>query len=245
MGRIICFSTGNMYQVYKNRYDQVRACSGLNVDGVEILIPIVKDLMKFRFKEKEKKKFRNFKHNTIHFPFWDKKVKQTVYLYNTKYCRRALEKALELAEQINAVNINLHAHQLKNPKLFDGLNKKMFSFENLEEKHKYKISDYKEIIKKYPEFRMLLDTSHGIRTGQLKELVSNFKDKIKFIHLSAAKGPKDDHYMLHRFSHPNKKQLEIVKKLNCPVIIEAGREKGLKIKDFKKEIVYVRKWLSS
>ena len=50
---------------------------------------------------------------------------------------------------------------------------------------------------------MVLDTSHAIRTKQLKSLVKNFKDKIKFIHLSAAKGPDhgNDHYVLHKFDH--------------------------------------------
>ena len=244
MKRKICFSTGNMYLLHKDRHDQIKACLNLDVDGIEVLFPTIKSMMGFKFKSQEIKKLRNFKFNTIHFPFWDKKAKQTAYLHNNKHCKNAISKAMYLADQINAVNINLHAHQLKSRRLFDGIDMNRFSFENLEEKHKFSLSDYKTVTKKYPEFSMLLDTSHGIRTKQLEKIIKGFKDKIKFIHLSGAKGIKDDHYLVHRFNHPNRKKLELIKKLKCKVIIEAGREKGLTINDFKNEIRYVRRWLN-
>jgi hypothetical protein len=236
-----------MYKLHKDRHDQIKACLELDVDGIEVLFPTIRSMIGFKFTGSEIKKLRKFKFNTIHFPFWDKRERQTAYLRNKGYYRKAIEKVFHLAEQINAVNINLHAHQLKNPKLFDGFDKNRLSFENLEEKQNFEIKDYKIVIEKYPEFKMLLDISHGIRTKQLETLLKNFKDKIKLIHLSIAKGPGNgnDHFMLHRFDQIKVRRLDIIKKLDCPVIIEAGREKGLTMDDFRKEIKYVRKWLNS
>lgn len=233
-----------MYQVYKDINKQINACLDLDVDGIELLIPYAIKLIKFNLKKSQIKKFKKFKYNTVHFPFYNKKERQQLFLYNTKYCRKLVEKIYKLAKQINAVNINIHAHQLKNPKVLDGLTDMNYTLENLTEDHNFKISDYKKAFKKNQNFNMLLDTSHGIRTNQLKDLVKTFKNKISLIHLSAAKGPKDDHYLLHRFNNKNKKQLEIVKKLACPIIIEAGREKGLTLDDYKKEIRYVKNWLN-
>ena len=177
-------------------------------------------------------------------PFFDKNKKH-LYLFNTPRCKKIVEKTYNLAKSINAININFHPTQMKNPKILDGFEDIGFTLENLTEKRGYTVADYKKMFKKGSKFDFLLDTSHAIRTNQMKTLIDNFKDKIKFIHLSGAKGLGDDHYLVHKFEHKNRKQLELIKKLKCPVIIEAGKDKDLTVKDFKKEINFVRKWLNS
>ena len=244
MKRPILFSTGNIWQLNKSIYKQIESSLELNVDGIELLFPTATKLINFSLKKEYIDKFKKFKFNTIHMPFYKDSKKTKIKYYDTHYYRKLFEKAVKIANKINAVNLNIHAHQLKNPKLIDGLNID-FTFENLEGQHHFKISDYQRVFRKNPDINMLLDVSHAVWTNQLESFVRIFKDKIKFIHLSGAKGPKDDHYLLHRFDHPNRKRLDIIKKLNCPVIIEAGREKGLTIDDFRKEIKYVRKWLNS
>jgi len=244
MKRAVCFSTGNMYQVTNNIHKMIDDSLKLDVDGIELLFSNAETLLKFRFKKDEISRLRKLKHNTIHLPFYKTERKDRIYFFNTPYCRKIIAKLCKIASQINAVNLNLHAHQLKNEKVLEGFKNFNFTFENLMPYHGFTVKDYKAVLKKHPDFRFLLDTSHAILNNNLKELVKNFKDKISFIHLSAAKYEEQkDHFLIHRFNHHSRKELDIIKRLKCPVIIEAGREKGLKLKDFKKEISYVRRWL--
>lgn len=247
MKRAILFSTGNTYRLYSSTHEQIGACMKLDADGIEIIFPTRKKLMDFHFNKNELIVFKKLKYKTIHFPFYKNMEKEEFYLYDNKGCRKALEKIYSLSKQIGAQNINVHAHQIKNIKVFDGLDDINYTIENLTERHGFRINDYKIILKKYPNFDMLLDVSHGIRTNLLERLFKTFKDRIRFIHLSIAKGPGmgNDHFMLHRFDQNKIKRLNIIKKLKCPIIIEAGQEKDLTMKDFKKEIKYVRRWLNS
>lgn len=242
--RIVCFSTGNLYKSFSSIHKKIDFCSDLDVDGIELLFAYAQDLLKFKLKKSQLAKLRKFKYNTIHLPFYKDKKKNYFYWFNTKDCKKLMYKAYSIAKQINAVNLNMHANQLKNPKLMDDFKDLDYTFENITEKYRYTISDYKKVLKQNPRANFLFDVSHGIRTNQLEDIAKNFKNKIKFIHLSGAKGPKDDHYLLYKFNHPNKKRLELVKTFDCPVIIEAGREKGVNLSDFKKEINYVKKWLN-
>jgi len=245
MARKIIFSIGNMYQISKDIHKNIGNSLKLDVDGIELLFGSAESLMKFRFRKSEVAKLRKLKYNTIHLPFHNTDRRDYIYFYNKPYYRKAFEKAYDIARQINAINLNMHAHQLKNPKVIEGLDDIGFTFENLTRRHSWGINNYKGVFEKNPRFGMLLDTSHGLMTNQLERLVDNFKDRIRFVHLSGSKGKEDDHILVHRFFHPNKKRLDIIKKLKCPVIIEAGREKGLRLEDFKKEIRYVRRWLNS
>lgn len=244
MKRIICFSTGNMYKIHTDMNKKVSKCLKLKVDGIELLFGEASILPKFKLSKKNSIGLKKLKFNTIHLPFYKTNKKEKLYFFNTSYCKKIIGKACKIAKQIDAKNINLHAHQLKNPKVLEGFEDFNFTFENLMPHHGYNIKDYKDVLKKHPNFKFLLDTSHAILNNNLKELVKNFKDKISFVHLSAAKYDKQvDHFLVHRFNYPSRKELEIIKGLKCPVIIEAGREKGLTLNDFKKEIKYVRKWL--
>ncbi|MEE9525359.1 MAG: hypothetical protein V3V78_02010 [Candidatus Woesearchaeota archaeon] len=244
MKRIVCFSTGNTYQFRTSINKDIEICLKTGADGIEVVFPFVKDLMKFKLTKENKKGLMKLKYNTVHMPFFDKNKNQ-LYLFNTPRCKKIVEKAYKLAKDINAININFHPNQMKNPKVLDGFEDMGFTLENLTEKRGYTVTDYKKMLKKESKFDFLLDTSHAIRTNQMKTLIDNLKDKIKFIHLSGAKGLRDDHYLVYRFKHKNRKQLDLIKKLKCPVIIEAGKDKDLTVKDFKKEVKYVRKWLNS
>jgi hypothetical protein len=242
--RKIIFSTGNLYLVCNNIYDKIENSLKLDVDGVELLFANSKDLINFKLKKDHKKKLRKLKFNTIHVPFFRENKETQMYFWNDNYSKKVIKKIYLIAKEIDAVNINFHAHQVKNPKVLKGLHGMHCTFENMTQGIGFGLNDYKNLFKDNPKFDMLLDTSHGIRTGLLKDLVKTFKKRIKFIHLSGATGPKDDHYLLYNFKHKNKKQLEIVKKLKCPIIIEGGRKKGLTVKDFQKEVAYIRKWLN-
>jgi len=243
--RKIMLSIGTVRHFHKSTYKKIDECFKYNIDGIEILFPTAPTLRNFKLKKEQKNKLQKLKFNTIHLPFYKEKPKQTIYYWNTPYYRKLIEKAYNIAKEINAVNINLHAHQLKNPKVFDGLEDIPYTIENLTFRWNYNINDYKKRLKQNPNLGLLLDISHAMQTKQLNSLIKNFKNKIKFIHLSASKAPKDDHYVLHKFDPKKVKQLEIIKKLKCPVIIEAGKEKDLTTEDIKKEIKFVRKWLNS
>jgi len=246
MKRIICFSTGSLYfrreSMNENINKDIEVSLKTGADGIEVLFPLVDILMKFKLTKENKRKIRKLKFNTIHMPFLDKEKK--LYLWNTPKCKKIIKKAYDFAKEINAININLHPYQLKNPKVLEGFEDIGYTFENMTEKKNYSIDDYKRFFKKFKNLGLTLDTSHATRTNQMKSLIKNFKDKIKFIHLSGAKGLRDDHYLVHKFQHKNRKQLDLIKKLKCPVIIEAGGETKVNLKDFKNEVRYVRKWLS-
>jgi len=244
MPRKIIFSTGNYFKVYSDDNRKIDSCLKLDVEGVEILLAVASQIKNFRLKKGNIKRLKKLELNTIHLPFALSAKKRYIYFYNSRIYRDMMKRVAKIADMINAVNINLHAHQLKNPKLLADF-PFHYTFENITESHGWGMNDYKMLFKKNPEFGMLLDTSHAIRTCQLKEMVKNFRKKINFIHFSCATGPGhgNDHYMAHRYNEPNKKLLDAVKNLKCPVIIEAGAEEGLTQKDMEKEVAYVRKWL--
>ena len=239
--RLITFSTGNFYSGKEYSINHfINLTKKLKIDGVEIMIISVPFLNKLKISKNNIKYLKSLKHVTIHAPIHD--IKNKIYFYNTEKCKKIIKKLNKIYDQINAKNINFHAYQIKNPKLFEQFPNYDYSIENLEAHHKYKISDYQKILKNNPRFKLVLDVTHVCQKSPklVKNYIKKFKDKITYIHLSAM----DKKGNIHRLVHTNQhilRYLKPIKKLKCPVCIETALEDR---KLFQKEINFVRKWLN-
>ena len=148
--RKICISTGSFYRITANDYDVakemnqvINMCSKLNVDGIELLFGNGAELLKFKLNESSIKIFKKLKFNTLHAPFSYKESK--FYFMDSKLTKRILKKMYELYDLIGAKSINLHPQQIKNFKVFD--KNYNYTIENMEIRHRFKVKDYKKILK--------------------------------------------------------------------------------------------------
>ncbi|MBW2981290.1 hypothetical protein KY343_00275 [Candidatus Woesearchaeota archaeon] len=240
MKRLICISKGCFWNPHEredvNRY--IRQASKLDIDGIEFLIGDALDLLTFRLKKSSIKILKNLKFNTIHAPFHlDKEI---LFFSNNKRSKRILKKLHEIYDKMNAVNINIHPQQIEDFRVFDMKNYN-YSIENMEMHHEFKIKDYKKFLKK--GFKLVLDTTHASEANELNKLLKIFKKKIVYTHLSANYF-NHLHIPLHVLKEEYLKPLNIIKKGNFPIVLESqiGTED---IREYKKEVEFVRKWLNS
>ncbi|MBW2966567.1 hypothetical protein KY342_05675 [Candidatus Woesearchaeota archaeon] len=242
MRRLICISTGCLFNPYlkEDINKEVRLLSKLKIDGVEFLIGDAIELLPFKLKKDTIKILKNFEFNTIHVPFILDGEK--LFLSNNKRSKRIMNKIYEIYDNINAVNINLHPHQIKSFKIFD-IKNYQYSIENMEMHHEFGIKYYRNILKKNPSFKFILDTTHASEGGELNNLFKAFKKKIIYTHLSANYF-NHLHIPLHALNKEYLKPFEIIKKGKFPIVLE--NQIGTRdITEYKKEIEFVRRWLNS
>jgi hypothetical protein len=149
-----------------------------------------------------------------------------------------MEKMREIYDLINAKNINFHPDRIKNFKLLEEKRNYQYSIENMEKRVGIKDSEYKTILKKYPHLKMVLDVSHASEWSKKEagKLAGMFGDKIIYIHSSI-----NFHQPLHLADKRFLKQLEPIKKLDCPIVIETWTN-SLNIEMLRREVDFVRKW---
>ena len=153
-----------------------------------------------------------------------------------------MKKVYDIYDKINAVNINIHPQQIKNFKIFDTKNYQ-HSIENMEMHHEFDVKYYAQILKKNPSFKLVLDTTHASEGGELNKLFKAFKQRIVYTHLSANYF-NHLHLPLHTLNREYLKPFGIIKKAKFPIVLE--NQIGAKdVKEYKKEIEFVRKWLNS
>jgi len=216
----------------------IKLISKLDVDGFEFLLGDVLELLTFRFTRSSIKILKNLEFNTVHAPFYLDREHFT--LSNNKRSKRIMKKLHEIYDQINAVNINLHPQQIESFKIFDMKNYN-YSIENMEMHHEFKINYYKKFLKK--GFKFVLDTTHASEADELDKLFKTFKKDIVYMHLSANYF-NHLHLPLHVLKEEYLRPLNIIKKGKFPVVLE--NMMGTKdIKEYKKEVEFVRKWLNS
>lgn len=243
MKRSVCMSMGSFYQKRKKHYslegmdNAIKICSKLDIDGVEILFGDAEKLLKFKLDDEQIRILNKFRFNTIHLPF---KFKEKELLFKKdNLTKRILKKAYNIYDKIDAKNINIHPTQISDYKIFD--KRYNYSIENMEIKDGLKIKDYKNILSQNKNFRFVLDTTHASEAGELKDLIKNFRRDIIYLHLSANYF-NHLHIPLHVLKEEYIKYLYIIKRLNVPFIIEdqIGTET---IREYEKEVNFVRKWL--
>jgi len=241
MKRIISISTGCMFNPYlkEDLNKDIKLLSKLDIDGLEFLIADAINLLSFRLKKETIRILRRYKFNTIHAPFH--LAEESLEFSNNKRSQRIMAKIYEIYDQINAVDINIHPHQIKSYKIFDTKNYQ-HSIENMEMHHELDIRYYSKILKKNPSFKLVLDTTHASEGGELNQLFKAFKQKIIYSHLSANYF-NHLHLPFHALNKEYLKPFEIIKKGNFPIVLE--NQIGSKdVKEYKKEIEFVRKWLN-
>jgi len=246
MKQPVCFSTGNFYVKGKKRDldKEISNSLKLDVEGIELLDGTVTSFMKFRLSKSNKKKLKKLKYNTIHVPFrWKDNSKRHFIVYNTKECRKVLDRLEKLYKEIGAININFHYYQLKNIKVLDDYDFN-YSVENLEKHHHIKLKSYKDMLNKNKNLPFLFDVSHAMECGNFDKLLNSVKDRIKYVHIHIMHNG-ELHRLLHLVDNKTLSKISKLKKLNVVFIIEGGIEEEGNMKIFKDEIKFVRKWLNS
>jgi hypothetical protein len=241
MKNLVSISTGSFF-VKKNRdyHDELaRALQLKNIDGIELLVPFASDLIQFKLSKDEISQLRSLKFSTIHAPFQLIGKLDISYSTDPLY-KRLMARIYKIYDQIEAKNINTHAADIKDYRIFDTKNYQ-HSIEN--EIENQKIIYYRKILDANPGFKFVLDTTHASSKENINRIVKHLSKKIIYCHLSAYN--KDTHHM---FLHTSKKswlnQLNPVKKLSCPLVSETWTDTD-NTKEHQKEINFIRKWLSS
>jgi hypothetical protein len=239
MRRLVCISTGVHFNPYSgvDANNELKMCSELDVDGVELLIGEARELLKFRLNKKYAKSLRDLKFNTIHVPFVLNG--KNLFFSDNNISKQILKRLYFLYDKLNAANINIHPQQIKCFKILDMKNYQ-HSIENMEMHYGFKIRQYRKFLDK--GFKFVLDTSHASEAGELDKLFKAFKKDIIYTHLSANYF-NHLHVPLHALKEEYLKPLQIIKKGKFPIVLES--QIGAKdIKEYEKEVNFARKWLS-
>ena len=239
--RLLCISKGVLYNPYKKEdmNKDIKIISKLDIDGFEFLLGSAEQVMAFKFNKESFKILKDLKHNSIHAPFYAKD-KHLVFS-NNNMTKKLMNKIYYIYDKINADNINIHPQQIKDYKVFNSKDYQ-FSIENMEQKHNFKISDYKRLLKQNPRFKLVLDTTHANEEGTLNKIFKTFKQHIVYTHLSC-NYYNHLHLPLHTLRPEFLKPLEIIKKGKFPIVLESqiGTDN---IKAYQREISFVRSWLN-
>jgi sugar phosphate isomerase/epimerase len=144
-------------------------------------------------------------------------------------------------DKIGAVNLNMHPEDVKDFSVFS--KDYGHSIENMESSHELRYKDYDKILRQNDNFRLVIDTTHALYSGQLNGLFNRFRKKIVYSHLSM-NYHEHLHLPLNIFSKERLNALNIIKKDKFPVVIES-QTGDIEAKEYKKEVNFVRKWLNS
>lgn len=243
MKRLVCFSSGSLYvSTEKSDFHRdIKKCFKLRrTDGVEILFAEATKLIQFKFDKSELDFLRGLKFKTIHAPFYFNAKHLKARYNNSPVYKKLLKKLYRLYDQIECDNINIHPHQIRSYKIFNTKDYQ-HSIENATPRQNFAVGYYRKILKNNTNFKFVLDTTHALAGGELKKLAKEFKKDIIYCHLSAFENERL-HLFLHATGKRALKELNPVKKLNCPVVSETWTEDP-KLKPHQKEIDFARRWI--
>jgi len=215
---IVFLSNITFYTWDEDINKQIRLFKQFDIDGVEVAFRKVENLNKLT--EETKEFLRSFEFNSIHGP-------------PLEDCNgnKILEDLKKLANEVNAKNIIFHPNKsLKN----DNLD---ICIENQKEKEPLT----KELLEKNQKFKLCFDVSHSNTTGETKELLEKYFDRIAEVHFSANSENKR-HVPLVNAKEGFFDDLDKLKKKDVPFVLEAKYPPN-NIKLIKEDIEFVRKWL--
>lgn len=234
---LICFATGNIWRWKSNnnkRIDLLRK-SKLDIDGIELTVGYKNLLYKLKLSPENKRWLRGLKYVSIHAPFG---LVHNSRNYQEFYKQMELLKKIYLS--INAKALVIHPMDLPKPEIMRKYPFKALT-ENMEPCKKVSHKILRRLFTKAPKVNMCLDVAHAYlkSKSEAKKLVSKFRNKIKQVHFSCTYKHKD-HQSLRKATKSFIRSVQVVKKLNVPVIIEEDM-RTKKIAYIIKEISLVRK----
>ncbi|MBU4501044.1 MAG: sugar phosphate isomerase/epimerase [Nanoarchaeota archaeon] len=234
MNKKVCFATGNIWRWHKDRHELIKISRQFDFEGIEITLASEREL--FRFKpDKELKDFiKSLDYVSIHSPF-------RYHSFEDKQQKAVLNALQSVYPKINASNVVFHAIKVDN---YDNLvNRGMnISIENLTPRSNLSHEDMKKILDINPKIGLTLDINHAMVHSEdmVKNLVKIFKDKVVQIHCSAYLN-KTEHQPLHKADDEYLDKIDIVRKLNVPLVLEADFPKDSH-DAIKKELEFLKNW---
>lgn len=217
----IFLSTVKFHHWTEDFNEQINNLKEFDIDGVELAFRWNEELSGLRLSEENKKYLNSFEFNSMHAPFKDSLDEETI------------TKISEIAKDINARNVVFHPE-----KILDG---KSSHFDILIENMRIKEPLAEELLKKNKNFKLCLDLSHSNIIGETERLFKSFNDRIAEVHFSA-NSETGRHVPLIKAKDGFFDDLDMVKKLDVPFVLEAGYAPG-DIQTVKKDIEFAKRWL--
>jgi len=205
--------TGSFYK--ENNYDINKAIQeiyNLGVKFIEITFGSRESFENLTLTKESLDLLKKFKLITIHAPFAPyKEDNQT---------KKLLTKLKKLYGLISAKYITFHPHYFNN---FDLLLRFDWNvcIENSRPGKGWNFKKLKRLFEKYPQFGFVLDTCHAgeFSRKEIDLLFNEFKDRIKYFHLSAAHQGKS-HQPLHTIDEEYLSQFSKIINFGKPLLIE-------------------------
>jgi hypothetical protein len=235
--RIVSFAIGTIHRwlTDSNRALLLKFARELDVDGIEITLGREEDVYGLNLSKSDVSYLRGLKYVSIHAPF---------KLIRNKKSDEDVERILDIVEdtyrKVNAKAVVFHPLDIPEASALRKYNFNVIT-ENMPPNWRvYSNLDMESVFRKYPKIGLCLDVSHAYRLskGETENIVNNFRDKIRQVHLSGTYLGRD-HLSLTKVTDDFMKSIEIVKTLDVPIIIEEGFEKG-DMKAIKNEIELVK-----
>lgn len=206
-----------------NNNKAIKEITSLRVEAIEIYFedsPLSKESLGL---------LQKFDFVTVHAP--------VVPYSDNKKTKKLLIKLKTFYDLINAKFIVFHAHNIEN---FDLLLDYDWNIciENSRKGKNWDFKRLKELFERYPQFGFVLDTCHAgeFSRKEIDLLFDKFKDRIKYIHLSAADEGKS-HQGLHTLDEEYLSQFEKIIYFGKPLITELWKPDPETI---KKEIEFLK-----
>ena len=241
MARIFSFALGNIWRwtKSKNRNVLIKYAKILDIDGVELTFAKKEELYSFKLSKDNKSWLKGLDYVSIHAPF--KLIREAK---NEEEIIKQLDIISKLYDEIEAKNVIIHPLDLPEAEILKDYDFSILT-ENLPKRKNITISNLRKIFNKYPQIGLCLDVSHAYLWSkhETSKLVKAFKNKIMEIHLSGTYRRKD-HQSLRKVSKDFLFSIQLIKKLNVPIVIEEDIEKR-SLKFVKEEIEYIKSFFSN
>jgi hypothetical protein len=223
--------TGTFYS--KENYDingTIRNINLLDVSFIEITFGFLESFEELVLSEESLQLLKNFDLVTIHAP--------CVNYVKGKNAEPILVKLKELYNLIGAKHITFHPHYFEDFSILLDYDWNV-CIENSRPGKGWDFEKLRGLFTKYPQFGFVLDICHAVEFSkdELSTLFNEFKDRIKYFHLSATYNG-NNHQPLHSLDDENYLLIfEEIINFDKPKLIETCG--GLEV--VKKEINFLRK----
>ncbi len=235
----ICISTGCVYKIFGNRYNErIEALRKFSPVGLELSFFYPKYLLDFEISKDNLEYLQTLKFNSIHAPVLD-----IVYGDNKK-CKETLKKITELYKQINARNVVFHKDLIKDYSVITGYDF-VASIENDDWNNpKNTIEDTRNVLDNNREFKLTFDFAHAIVTSSdISEYINYFKDRIAEIHISVIPSKElGIHAFLYKHdSREIRRLMKFLKAVSVPLVLECEVPNANEIELIEKEMQLLKK----
>lgn len=212
MNNKILLNTGLFARRGSDVNEAIKKVSEHDVDGIEIGTSFLDVLVNFKLSQDGFKIIKKYKYLALHAPV-------NFFYRNDRYTAEVIDKLKQVASLLDAKYIVFHTHSIQDFQIFKEC-KLDCCLENDRDVHKVNADQMKKILDENPNFKFVLDTAHAMSHSEdeVKNLVKLLKDKIVAVHLSARVDDMD-HIPLH-LAQEKLEQLEPIKALDCPVVLE-------------------------